>query len=400
MPKKALPKYLGVVAFGVRAGVILPGDDIVKVVCERVEECSRDGLLDDGDIVCVTESVVARSQNNYVTEDEIALEVRDKLGISDSGRLGVLFPIVSRNRFAPILRGLAKAVPKGKLIIQISYPCDEVGNQTVPEEHVLKCDSRHGGKITLEDVTDIPIRHPITGVDYLSLYRDIVRESGAEPVIIICNDPLAILEQRPDSIIISDIHGRRRTRAIVEKHFSKCTTLQDICSDSKRGAWSEWGLLGSNLSSGGRIKLPPREGNRVASNIKNEIARKTGKRVEVVIYGDGAYKDPESGIYELADPQTYFGLTEGLEDKKRTGVKYKWLADTLQAEGKGREEIESSIETAKGEEHEIDSMLMEGTTPRKMADVVSSLADLVSGSADAGTPIVVVKGLIPEKLRP
>ena len=397
MPKKALPKYLGVVAFGVRAGVILPGDDIVRVVCERVEECFRDGLLDDGDIVCVTESVIARSQNNYVTEDEIALEVRDKLGIPDSGRLGVLFPIVSRNRFAPILRGLAKAVPREKLIMQISYPCDEMGNQTVPEEQVLKCNSKHRGKITLEDITDIPFRHPITGVDYLSLYRDIIRESGAEPVMIICNDPLAILEQKPDGVIVSDIHGRRRTRAIIEKHFSNCITLQDICSDKMRGAWSEWGLLGSNLSSGGRIKLPPREGNRVASNIRNEITKKTGKRVEVVIYGDGAYKDPESGIYELADPQTYFGLTEGLKARKRKGVKYKWLADTLLAEGKGREEIESEIEAAKREELEIDSMLMEGTTPRKLADVVSSLADLVSGSADAGTPIVVVKGLIPEK---
>lgn len=393
MPKQVLPEYLGVVAFGVKAGVILPGDNIVQTVCESIERCFRDGLIDNGDIVCVTESIVARSQNNYVTDDDFALEVQLKLGVSRSGHLRVLFPIVSRNRFAPILRGIAKAVLKGKVTIQLSYPTDEVGNQTISGEYMLKCDKGLDEKITLEDLAGECFFHPLTGVDYINLYSKIIDEAGAEPEIYLCNDPLAIVEQKPDGIIISNIHDREKTRELVKSVFSNCITLQDIYSD-KRSAWSEWGLLGSNLSSGGKIKLAPREGNKVATSIQNEIAKRIGKKVEVVIYGDGAYKDPSSGIFELADPQTHFGLTQGLFTLKRMGVKYKWLADTLFSEGKNRSEIERQIEAAKQKKLEIDSMLMEGSTPRKLADVVSSLADLVSGSSDAGTPIVVVKGMM------
>ncbi len=185
--------------------------------------------------------------------------------------------------------------------------------------------------------------------------------------------------------------------ALVKRVFGNCITLQDICSDKSRSAWSEWGLLGSNLSSGGRIKLAPKEGDKVAVRIQRAIAKGTGKKAEVVIYGDGAYKDPSSGIFELADPKTYFGLTEKLKDRMRTGVKYKWLADILLSQGKNRIEIEDEIEARKKEKQARDSMLMQGTTPRKLADVVSSLADLVSGSADAGTPIVVIKDMMPSR---
>ena len=394
MPKQMLPGYLGVVAFGVKAGVILPGDNIVQTVYEIIERCFRDGLIEGGDIICISESVVARSQNNYVTINDIAQEVQLKLGVSRSGHLGVLFPIVSRNRFAAILRGIAQAVPKGKVTVQLSYPTDEVGNQTISEEDLLESGRGLDEKINFKDLAGKRFLHPITGVDYISLYGNIIREVGARQEIFLCNDPLAIVHHKPDGVIISNIHDREKTRVLVKRVFSNCITLQDICSDKSRGSWSEWGLLGSNLSSGGKIKLAPKEGDKVAVRIQRAIAKGIGKKVEVVIYGDGAYKDPSSGIFELADPQTHFGLTEGLMNRMRTGVKYKWLADTLLAQGKNRSEIEREIEAKKQEIQERDSMLMQGTTPRKLADVVSSLADLISGSADAGTPIVIIKGMM------
>ncbi len=389
-----LPEYLGVVAFGVKAGVILPGDDIVETVSELIEACDGDGLIGDGDIVCVTESVVARSQGNYVTEEEIAYEIRALLGLSAADHLGVLYPIVSRNRYSAVLKGMAKAVPQGKVTVQLSYPVDEVGNQTVSEEYLSERCLGLDDRLTHEDLDGVSFLHPLTGVDYIDLYREIIQGEGAEPYILLCNDPLELVRHDPDGIVVSDIHTRFRTKALLEEEFTNSITLQDIFSRSGPGSWSEWGLLGSNLSSGGRIKLAPREGDLVASKIRDSIEKRTGKSVEVVIYGDGAYKDPSSGIFELADPSTFFGLTDGLKDVRRTGVKYKWLTDTLHGEGKTREYIEQRIEALKKETLELDSPLMEGTTPRRLADVVSSLADLVSGSADAGTPIVVVKGLM------
>ena len=394
MPKQMLPEYLGVVAFGVKTGAILPGDNIVQTVCESIERCFRDGLIEDGDIICVSESVVARSQNNYVTINDIAQEVQLELGVSQSGHLGILFPIFSRNRFAAILRGIAGTVPKGKVTLQLSFPTDEVGNQPISEEYLLESGGDLDEKINSEDLDGKYFCHPITGVDYISLYKNIIREAGARQEIFFCNDPLAIVDHKPDGVIISNIHDREKTRVLVKRVFGNCITLQDICSDKSRSSWSEWGLLGSNLSSRGRIKLAPKEGDKVAVRIQKAIAKGIGKKVEVVIYGDGAYKDPSSGIFELADPQTYFGLTEGLMNRMRTGVKYKWLADTLLSQGKNRSEIEQEIEARKQEIQERDSMLMQGTTPRKLADVVSSLADLVSGSADAGTPIVVIKAMM------
>ncbi len=394
MVRHVFPNYLGVVALGVKAGVILPGDDIVQIVSERIEVCDSDGFLDDRDIVCVTESVVARSQENYVTEDDISKEVQNRLGMSVDGHLGVLFPIVSRNRFAAILRGIVKAVPEGKVTVQLSYPYDEVGNLTLSEDYLRECGWGHDKKIDADDLDEECSRHPLTGVNYVRLYQDIINEAGAEPHVFLSNDPLSILDSEPDGIVISEIHVRERTRALVEKKFRNLITLQDIFSDDSEPAWSEWGLLGSNLSSGGKIKLAPRDGDKVAERIKDEILRQTGKSVEVIIYGDGAYKDPTSGIYELADPETFFGLTRGLMERRRTGVKYKWLTDELLGKGISREEIEERIEILKGQKHEIDSPFMEGTTPRRLADVVSSLADLVSGSADAGTPIILVKGML------
>jgi F420-0:gamma-glutamyl ligase len=394
MKKQVLPKYLGVVAFGVKMGVILPGDDIVQTVYKSIEKCFRDALIEDGDIICVSESVVARSQSNYVTINDIAQEVQLKLGVSQSDHLGVVFPIVSRNRFAGILRGIAKAVSKGRVTVQLSYPTDEVGNQTISEEYLLESGKGVDEKINFTDLAGKRFLHPITGVDYISLYRNIISEVGSREEIFLCNDPLAIVDHKPDGVIIANIHDREKMRVLVRKVFSNCVTLQDICSNKSRSSWSEWGLFGSNLSSRGSIKLAPKEGDKVAVRIQRAIAEGIGKKVEVIISGDGAYKDPSSGIFELADPQTHFGLTEGLMNRMRTGVKYKWLADTLLSQGKNRSEIGREIEVKKQEMQKKESMLMQGTTPRKLADVVSSLADLVSGSADAGTPVVIVKSMM------
>jgi len=377
-------------------GVILPGDDIVETVYKSVKKCYDDGLVDEGDIVCVTESVVAKSQNNFVNLDYVAEELRKKLAVSENDHLGVLYPIVSRNRLAQILKGIARSVKDGKVTVQLSYPTDEVGNQTIPKNSLYDLGKTLYDKITLSDLAGRSFPHPVTGVDYIKLYYDTIRSERADPDIFLCNNPREIIEHKPDGIIVSNIHERKDTKNEITRFgYENCITLQEICNDKNNEAWSEWGLLGSNLSYGENLKLAPREGNKVAEEIQQRICRGIGKKVEVVIYGDGAYKDPSTGIFELADPMTFFGLTGGLENVRRTGVKYKWLADNLHSQGKSRDEIERKIENMKEKQYEMDDVVMEGTTPRRLPDIVSSLADLVSGSADTGTPVVIVKGMLP-----
>lgn len=389
-----LPKYIGPAAFGLKMGVFLPGSDLVGAVGERVEDLNRDGLLEDGDVVCITESVVARVQNNIVTTDKIAEEVRTKLGLKPSSTLGVVFPIASRNRFSVILEGLSKAVPQGRVVVQFSFPQDEVGNQVVDPAYV----AAHGGRSAVLRHEEIPsemLLHPITQLDYGSYYIDVIRRQGAEPVIIYANDPLAILSENPDGVVAADIRTRHETKKRLQEKFANCITLQDICNSGD--AASEWGLLGSNMSSDGKLKLAPRDAERIAKEVQAEVLKRTGRKVEVLVYGDGAYKDPATGIYELADPVTTFGATEGLKDSFRTGVKYKMLADKLHGEGKSPEEIEAAIQEANRRNVTAGSIEAEGTTPRKMTDILASLADLVSGSADAGTPVILIKNIYSAK---
>ena len=390
-----LPEYIGPAAFGLKMGVVVPGCDLVEMIVDALAACARDGLLENGDVVCVTESVVARSQNNYVTTDRIALEVRDKLGIGPGSRLGVLWPITSRNRFSLILQALAQAVPGGEVVIQLPFPDDEVGNRIIPPDFVESLGKGDGDIIHREEFAGRGFVHPITGVDYPSFYEEIVRKAGASPVLYLCNDPQRIADFKPHGVLIANVHGRDKTRALVAELVPNCLSLQNLCNTDHYGeGWSEWGLMGSNLSAGNRLKLAPRQGNTVAAAIQERIAARLGKRVEVLIYGDGAYKDPTSGIYELADPQPGFGSTAGFrQGRMRDGVKYKYLADLLLAEGKSPAEVEKLLAARKQETPAgQDNMLHEGTTPRKLEDLVASLADLVSGSADAGTPVVVVKG--------
>ncbi|MDW7738468.1 MAG: coenzyme F420-0:L-glutamate ligase [Bacillota bacterium] len=384
-----LPDYLGPMAFGLKMGVILPGMDIVEKVYERLISCYKDGLLENGDVICITESVVARAQNNYITIDDIAREIREVLQLSDDSRIAVVYPIASRNRFSMILKGIARAVSRGEVIVQFSYPADEVGNQIISAEYLSSFEKEH---FHHEDFGTKIFKHPVTGVDYINLYRQIIEEEGAKASVILSNDPLYALEFEPHGIIAADIHSRNKTLKTITDWFENCITLDQVCNEGE--ACSEWGLLGSNMSAGERLKLAPRDGRKIVNKLQTLIKEKMDLEVEVMIYGDGAYLDPSSGIYELADPKAAFAATDGL-DCFREGLKYKYLADhCYHEEQRSADEIESILSSNIGRKLPEDSLEKEGTTPRRMEDVLASLADLVSGSADAGTPVVVIKGFL------
>lgn len=386
-----MPHYLGPMAFGIKMGVIVPGMNLSEEIIRTLDICNKDGLLDNGDALCITESIVARAQNNFVTVEDVSGEIREKLSLAPDGKVGVVFPITSRNRFAQVLSGIAGAVPRGEVIIQLSFPCDEVGNRLIDPEFIVKLGKQDNEIILESELEGCEVKHPITGVNYISLYKDIVREAGAKPKVILSNDPSAITSFPLDGVIAADIHTREKTASVLKKSINNCITLQDICNSGEN--WSEWGLLGSNLSSGNKIKLAPREGQEMVNSLQTIVADNLGKSIEVLIYGDGAYRDPSSGIYELADPQPVFAATGGL-DSYREGVKYKYLADQYLNEGKDAGEIEKLLENMKKEAVAQDKIESEGTTPRPMGDLLASLADLVSGSADAGTPLVLVKGYL------
>ncbi len=384
-----IPDYIGSLAYGLKMGVILPGMDIVEKVYEPLVHCYRDGLLHDKDVVCVTESIVARAQNNYITVNDIAREIKKELDLPEQGRVAVVFPIASRNRFSMILKGIARAVPDGEVAVQLSYPNDEVGNRIIDLDFAEKMDKE---LIRLEDLGEEKFKHPLTGVDYINLYREIIEEEGAKPNIFLSNDPLNVLNYKPDGVIAADIHTRKATKAAILSKFNNCITLDQVCNEGE--AYSEWGLLGSNMSSGERLKLAPRDGEKVVNLLRDKIKKEMKIDVQVMIYGDGAYLDPSSGIYELADPKAAFAVTEGL-DIIREGFKYKYLADQCFYEDDlNAEEIEAFLADSTCPGAADDSIDREGTTPRRMEDILASLADLVSGSADAGTPVVVIKGFL------
>ncbi len=384
-----LPDYIGPIAMGLKMGVITPGMDIVEEVFQTLKSAHQDDLIDDGDVVCITESVVARSQENYIEVDEVSEILRSALNLDEDETLGVVFPITSRNRFSMILESIAKAVPKGKVIVQFPFPSDEVGNQVISPEFVEKL-----GKeiITEEDMDEEKCVHPITEVNYVNYYKEIIEEEGAESEIVLCNDEKHILEYGPDGVIAADIHTREKTKESIKEDLDNCITLDEVCREGE--VCSEWGLLGSNMSSGKKLKLAPKNGHEVVERLQDKVKDELCVDIEVIIYGDGAYKDPTSGIYELADPQPAIASTHGL-DHFRRGVKYKYLADKLyHEEDKDPKEIEKVLEKKKNEKKSENSMEKEGTTPRRLEDLLGSLADLVSGSADAGTPVVLVKNFL------
>ncbi len=389
-----MERKIGTVSRGVRCPIIREGDDIAGIVVDSVIEAAEsEGFeLRDKDVVAITESVVARSQGNYASVEAIAKDVKAKLG---GGTIGVIFPILSRNRFAICLRGIAMGAKK--IVLMLNYPSDEVGNALISMDQVDEA-----GVNPYSDVlTEGKYRelfgenlHPFTGVDYVSYYGDLIRSCGAEAEIIFANNPRVILNYT-DCVLNCDIHTRERTKRILRDAGAKRVCgLDDILVESidNSGFNEKYGLLGSNKSTENSIKLFPQECFDLVYDIQAKLKERCGKHIEVMVYGDGAFKDPVGKIWELADPIVSPAYTDGLEGTPNE-LKLKYLADNDFADLKGNE-LRKAIEDAikkKGKDL-VGNMASQGTTPRRLTDLIGSLCDLTSGSGDKGTPIVLVQG--------
>lgn len=389
-----MERMFGTVSRGVRAPIIRQGDDIAKIVVESVLKAAEsEGIvLHDKDVVSVTEAVVARAQGNYATVDNIAEDIRHKFG---EDTVGVIFPILSRNRFSLCLRGIARGVKK--IVLMLSFPSDEVGNALVSLDQL----DEKGVDPYRDVLTEEKFRehfgyekHPFTGVDYIEFYKEIITKEGCQVEVILANDPRAILAYT-DSVLSCDIHTRKRTRRLLENGGArKVYNLSDILTASMDGSGynEDYGLLGSNKATEESVKLFPRDGQRVVDRIQNMFREKTGKEIEVMIYGDGAFKDPVGGIWELADPVVSPAFTQGLVGQPNE-IKLKYIADNEFAHLDG-DELKKAITgyiESKGDDLTGD-MAAEGTTPRRLTDLLGSLSDLTSGSGDKGTPIILIQG--------
>lgn len=389
-----MERMVGTVARGLRSPIITQGDDIVRIVTDVVLKASKaeNFTVRDRDIVSITESVVARAQGNYAHIDAIAQDIRAKFG---DDTIGVIFPILSRNRFAVCLRGIAKGAKK--IVLMLSYPADEVGNHLVDLDLLdEKGVNPWSDVLTLEQFRSAfgHVKHTFTGIDYIDYYKSLIEEAGAQCQVVLSNNAKTILNYTKN-VLACDIHTRFRTKRILKANGAqKVYGLDDILTSPINGnGYSEdYGLLGSNKATEETVKLFPRDCKALVNNIQASIAQATGKTVEVMIYGDGAFKDPVGKIWELADPVVSPGYTAGLEGKPNE-VKLKYLADNNFAELKG-EELSNAISDYirnKGEDL-VGTMETQGTTPRRLSDLIGSLSDLTSGSGDKGTPFVYIQG--------
>ena len=389
-----MSRMVGTVSMGIRAPIIRSGDDLVEIVTNSVLETVKDGALTirDRDVIAMTEAIVARAQGNYASVDDIAADVRAKLG---GETVGVLFPILSRNRFAICLRGIAKGARK--VVLMLSYPSDEVGNHLIDVDAMdEKGVDPYKDVLTLERYRELfgYTVHPFTGVDYVDYYSNLIRESGAEVEVIFANDPRAILPYTKN-VLACDIHTRARTkRRLLAAGAEKVFCLDEIMTASIDGSGynAKYGLLGSNKSTEDKVKLFPRDCQPIVERIQAELLARTGKRVEVMVYGDGAFKDPVGKIWELADPVVSPAYTAGLEGTPNE-LKLKYLADNDFAALSGealRDAIKGEIKKKDGSL--VGKMAAQGTTPRRLTDLIGSLCDLTSGSGDKGTPIVYIQG--------
>ena len=385
---------VGTISRGVRAPIIRSGDNLAEIVTASVLDAAKsEGYeIRNRDIVAMTEAIVARAQGNYATVDDIATDIKAKFGGED---VGVIFPILSRNRFAICLRGIARGAKK--VVIMLSYPSDEVGN------HLISLDQLdEKGVDPYRDVlSEAKYRelfgyekHRFTGVDYVEYYSQLVREEGAECEIIFANNPRAILDYTKN-VLACDIHTRARTKHILKSAGAEIVYgLDEILTASVNGSGynENYGLLGSNKATEEQVKLFPRDCQAVVDDIQDRILKATGKLVEVMVYGDGAFKDPVGKIWELADPVVSPAYTPGLEGTPNE-LKLKYLADNAFASLSG-EELKAAIksEIQKKDENLVGNMASEGTTPRRLTDLIGSLCDLTSGSGDKGTPIVHIQG--------
>ena len=392
--KLKMSRRLGTVSRGVRCPIIKEGDDLVSIVTDSIILASEEENfpLNDRDVVAITESIVARAQGNYATVDQIATDVKNKV---KSEKIGVIFPLLSRNRFAILLKGIAKGVKK--IILMLSYPSDEVGNSLISYDELdEKNIDPYKDVLTLEQYRNLFGHnvHEFTGVDYVEYYMSIIKEMGAEVEVIFANQAKTILNYA-DSIITCDIHTRNRTKRILKNAGAKVVLgLDDILTSSVDGSGynEKYGLLGSNKATEDKVKLFPRDSQYLVEDIQKQLYEKTNKHFEVMVYGDGAFKDPQGKIWELADPVVSPFFTKGLIGTPNE-LKLKFLADNDFKDLKG-EELRMAIEKRiiEKEKDLVGKMISEGTTPRQLTDLIGSLCDLTSGSGDKGTPIVLVQG--------
>ncbi|MBQ4115876.1 MAG: coenzyme F420-0:L-glutamate ligase [Clostridia bacterium] len=388
-------RRVGTVSRGIRCPIIREGDDLAEIVTNSVLEAAEYECfpLYDKDVISMTESIVARAQGNYASVQDIADDVRTKLNGADT--VGVIFPILSRNRFAICLRGIAMGVKK--VILMLSYPSDEVGNQLVSLDKIDAAGvNPYSDVLSLEKYRELfgENKHEFTGVDYVEYYGDLVKSCGAEVEIVFANQPKAILDYT-DCVINCDIHTRARTKRILKDAGARIVlSLDDILNAPVNGSGcnEKYGLLGSNKSTEDKIKLFPRECKSLVLDIQKRILEKTGKHVEVMVYGDGAFKDPQGKIWELADPVVSPAFTDGLIGTPNE-LKLKYLADNDFKDLSGEELKKAISDSIKSKQANlVGNMASQGTTPRQLTDLIGSLCDLTSGSGDKGTPVVLVQG--------
>ena len=387
-------RRVGTVSRGIRCPIIREGDDLAKIVADSVIEAAEyEGFsLRDRDVISITESIVARAQGNYASVDDIAEDVKAKLG---GGTVGVIFPILSRNRFAICLRGIAKGAKK--IVLMLSYPSDEVGNELVSLDKVDAAGvNPYSDVLSLEKYRELfgENKHEFTGVDYVEYYGNLIKEMGAEVEIVFANQAKAILDYT-DTVLNCDIHTRARTKRILKAAGAKTVVgIDEILTSSVNGSGynEKYGLLGSNKSTEDKIKLFPRECKDLVLEIQKQVLERTGAHVEVMVYGDGAFKDPQGKIWELADPVVSPAFTDGLIGTPNE-LKLKYLADNDYKDLSGealKQAISESIKKKDG--NLVGNMASQGTTPRQLTDLIGSLCDLTSGSGDKGTPVVLVQG--------
>ena len=389
-----MERLVGTVSRGIRAPIVRQGDDIAQIVVDSVLNAAEsEGFsLRDRDVVAVTEAVVARAQGNYATTQQIAADIRAKFG---GGTLGVIFPILSRNRFAMCLKGIAKGADK--IVLMLSYPADEVGNHLVDLDALdEKGINPWTDVLTEQQFRDLfgYQRHTFTGVDYIEYYKELITSCGCQVEVILSNDCRTIL-QHTDNVLCCDIHSRARTKRLLQKAGAKTVyCLDEILTQPVDGSGCNetYGLLGSNKATEESVKLFPRDCGPVVEAIQQKLLERTGKHVEVMVYGDGAFKDPVGKIWELAEPVVSPAYTPGLEGQPNE-VKLKYLADNDFADLQGEELKEAISAYIRNKEEDLTGqMVSQGTTPRRLTDLIGSLCDLTSGSGDKGTPIVLVQG--------
>ena len=385
-------RMVGTTSRGIRTPIIKEGDNLSNIVVDSVINASKNEefKIHDKDIICVTEAVVGISEGNYCTVDDIANDIRDKYV---NGEVGIVYPILSRNRFSLILKGIARGAKK--IVMLLSFPSDEVGNGILDENKLGSSPFNLSSIITENDYNEYfgDFIHPFTGINMVSFYRDLVKSEDCEIEFVFSNNPLDILKYTP-YVLNCDIHTREHTKELFSKTGALCYSLTDIMNKSNNGSGynPKYGLLGSNKSTEERLKLFPKDGEKLILDIQKKMKELTGKDLEVMVYGDGAFKDPVGHIWELADPVVSPFYTIGLEGTPNE-IKLKYVSDNKLADLRGEDLVDAMKKEIRSKDNNlVGKMVTQGTTPRRITDLVGSLADLTSGSGDKGTPVVLIQG--------